>query len=416
MTDSTPSRIAVLDLIRGVAVLGILAINIAGFAAPISASDTPALPFAPTHSDEISFAFAMVIFEGKMRALFSLLFGASMQLFVERADAAGRHGEALQMRRLAILAAVGWLHYILLWWGDILFVYAVCGFFALALRRMTTPGLVAAAALCLLGWSLWGALSGLPTTLAEEHLRLGIASPAERAQVAAGLGEIHQRLASDMAQMRLPFAAAAQAKLATAAAWPLIVAIYSFGETLPLMLLGMALYRSGFFAGVWPRRQMVRLAIWGLSLGGVMTLALLGWAMPRHFPPQAMPLLLTYWAGPAHVAMALGYAAVLALAAPGLLADEGLAGWLAERLVATGRMAFSNYLGTSLVMCAIFSGWGLGRVGHVGRTDQIAYVVLGWLLMLGWSKPWLERFHQGPLEWLWRSATEGRMMPMRRLS
>ena len=145
MTDSTPSRIAVLDLIRGVAVLGILAINIAGFAAPISASDTPALPFAPTHSDEISFAFAMVIFEGKMRALFSLLFGASMQLFVERADAAGRHGEALQMRRLAILAAVGWLHYILLWWGDILFVYAVCGFFALALRRMTTPGLVAAA-------------------------------------------------------------------------------------------------------------------------------------------------------------------------------------------------------------------------------------------------------------------------------
>ena len=416
MADSCTPRISSLDLIRGIAVLGILAINIAGFAAPVSASDTPALPFAASAADEWTFAVNTLLFEGKMRALFSMLFGASMLLFVERADAAYRQGEALQMRRLAILAVVGWLHYILLWWGDILFVYAICGFIALALRRMTTPGLAAAALVGLLGWSLWGALASLPTVLAEEHVRLGTATAAEIAQNAKNLLDLTQRLAADTAQMRLPFGAAITSKLATSPAWPIVMTVYTMGETLPLMLLGMALYRSDFFAGDWPIRHMRRLAIWGLALGTLWTLALLGWAMPRHFPPQAMPILLTYWAAPAHLAMALAYAALLVLATPRLLADEGLPGWLAQRLVACGRMAFSNYLGTTLVMCAIFSGWGLARVGHVSRADQLQYVVLGWLLMLGWSKPWLERFHQGPLEWLWRSATEGRMMPMRRLS
>lgn len=414
MPQTHTPRIAVLDLIRGIAVLGILAINIAGFAAPISASDTPALPFAPTPADTWTFAANMVLFEGKMRALFSLLFGASMLLFVTRADAAGRPGEMLQMRRLGLLAVVGWLHYIWLWWGDILFVYAVCGCIALGLRRMTTPGLVATALVVFAGWSLWGALAGLPVLLDEEHVRLGTASAAQAARSATALHEITQRYAADLAQMRLPFTDAAFAKLTTAPEWPVIMTIYSFGETLPLMLLGMALLRTGFFSDAWPHRRLIWLGIGGLALGTAWTLALLGWAWLRHFPPQAMPQLLTYWAAPAHLAMALAYAALLVLAAPRWLADEGFAGWLAGRLAAAGRMAFSNYLATSLVMCAIFSGWGLGLVGTIPRAGQIQYVLLGWLLMLGWSQPWLARFHQGPLEWLWRSATEGRWMPMLR--
>ena len=77
-------------------------------------------------------------------------------------------------------------------------------------------------------------------------------------------------------------------------------------------------------------------------------------------------------------------------------------------------MAFSNYLATSLVMTAIFSGWGLGLFGQFGSFGRMAFVVLGWTLMLGWSKPWLDRYRQGPLEWLWRSLTERRWLPMRR--
>jgi uncharacterized protein len=122
-----------------------------------------------------------------------------------------------------------------------------------------------------------------------------------------------------------------------------------------------------------------------------------------------MPAIFSYWAGPEHLAMALGYAALLMLAAPRLLNNR-----LGARLAATGRMAFSNYLATSAVMCAIFYGWGLGLEGQISRTAQLGLVALGWALMLAWSKPWLARFRQGPLEWAWRSLTEWRVMEMRK--
>src|SRR5690606_35962840 len=87
---------------------------------------------------------------------------------------------------------------------------------------------------------------------------------------------------------------------------------------------------------------------------------------------------------------------------------------LGRRLVAAGRMAFSNYIGTTVLMTAIFYGWGLGLAGTVGHAEQLAFVLLGWVFMLSWSKPWLARFRQGPLEWLWRSLAERRILPMRR--
>jgi len=171
----------------------------------------------------------------------------------------------------------------------------------------------------------------------------------------------------------------------------------------------MALYRSGFFAGGWSRKALVRTAVLGLGLGGVWMAALLAWSWPRQFPPLAMSDLMGYWAGPEHLAMGLGFAALLMLACPRLLATR-----LGQRLAAAGRMAFSNYLGTTMLMTAIFYRWGFGLYGEIGRAAQLGFVVAGWCVMLLWSQPWLARFRQGPLEWLWRSLTEGRAMPMRR--
>ncbi len=409
-----PARIAALDLIRGVAVLGILAVNIAGFAGPIDTTDSPAL--APTTmaghaslASEASFAFVFLVFEGKMRALFSLLFGASMLLFIERTEARGADGNVLQARRLGWLACFGYLHYVLLWWGDILFNYAVCGFFALMLRRLSLRALAIAGFGGFAAWHLWGAMDTLPTVLAEEHVRQGTASAAEHAATLRDLAATHWRIARDLAQAHLGFAAMAAAKWRSAAGWPLVVTLYTIGETLPLMLLGMALHGSGFFNGLWPRRRVVALAGLGITLGLVWTLALLGWAAPRHFPPLAMPYILSYWAGPEHLAGALGLAALLVLATPRMASSA-----LGARLAATGRMAFSNYLATSMVMCWVFYGWGLGLEGRVSPLAQMALVVGGWGLMLGWSKPWLEHFRQGPLEWAWRSLTQGRVMGFRR--
>ena len=124
MTSPSGARIDALDLIRGVAILGILAVNMEGFAGPIAATITPDWNGAVSGSDHFAFAATLVLFEGKMRALLSLLFGASMLLFVESAESTGRNGDRLQMRRLAWLAVIGYLHFALLWWGDILFTYA----------------------------------------------------------------------------------------------------------------------------------------------------------------------------------------------------------------------------------------------------------------------------------------------------
>ena len=127
-------RIASLDLIRGIAVLGILAVNIASLAGPALASLTPHYPRPGAFADEAAFAVMLLLFEGKMRGLFTLLFGASMMLFIDRAEARGRDGPLLQARRLGWLAVLGYLHFLLVWHGDILFIYAGVGLLVLALH------------------------------------------------------------------------------------------------------------------------------------------------------------------------------------------------------------------------------------------------------------------------------------------
>ena len=389
--------------------LGILAVNIAGFAGPTQATLSPNIPVPGSTADEAAFAFIFVAFEGKMRALFTLLFGASMLLFVERAEAAGRDGTALQYRRLGWLLLFGLLHYLLLWWGDILFVYAAIGLLALRFRNAEPKALAAAALLLFAGWHGYGAVVAHPGVNSEEQVRLGEARPALIAEEAKQTSEVRKEAAREIARYQAPFVEQIKDKILNRPFWQVGMTMFTFGETFPLMLIGMALYRSGFFSGAWPRRRLWQLAGGGLALGLIPTLLVLGWVWPRHFPIQAMTAATFFWTALPHLTMALAYAALLMLAAPRLLQTT-----LGKRIEAAGRMAFSNYLGTTLVMTAIFYGWGLGLIGTVGAAGQMLFVALGWALMLGWSKPWLTRFRQGPLEWLWRSLTERRRLAMLR--
>jgi uncharacterized protein len=392
-----------------VGVLGIVAINVSGFFGPQAATLTPTMPGPASGADEAVFAALFLLFEGKMRALFSLLFGASMLLLIDRAEAAGRDGNALQGRRLLWLAAFGYLHYILLWWGDILFVYAICGLVALGLRGLSNRALIGGGIAFFLLWALAGTLTGLPQVIAEEHLRLGLASPAQTHDIAQAMQAARTAMAADIAQAHLPFLAMASSKLHNAPFWPLVMTSASFGETLPLMLIGMGLYRTGIASSRWPRRWLWWLAISGLTLGLAMAIPITLWAWQRHFPPIAMPDILAYWAGPEHLLIALGLYATLILAAPRLLA-----GWLGQRLAAAGQVAFSNYLGTSLALSFAAYGWGLGLFGKIPHAQQPWVVLAVWAVMLSWSKPWLAHFRQGPLEWVWRSLVERRQVKFRR--
>ena len=411
MTESTP-RLPALDLIRGVAVLGILAINVASFAAPGSAAYSPDLPHPGTAglwANHAAYLATLILFEGKMRALFSVLFGASLLLFVERADVAGRDGARLQARRLAWLLGFGYLHFALLWDGDILFLYAAMGFIALALRHWQTRQWVTAAALTLALWQVWGAAQWLPSVTAEAAAMSGSATPKAQRSHALDIAEFRQEDARDQAEVRLTWPAQVQAKLAARADAPLNLVAYNWGETLPWMLLGMALLRTGFFAGRWPRRRLAWLAGAGVGLGGAATLGFAVWAARSHYPEVAMHFALSYGLALPHLAMALGYAALLMLAAPRLLRSVP-----GQMLEAAGRMAFSNYLGTSLVMSALCSGWGLGLFGQFGAAQRWTLVLLVWAMILAWSQPWLARYRQGPLEWLWRSLTEWKWVALRR--
>jgi uncharacterized protein len=105
---------------------------------------------------------------------------------------------------------------------------------------------------------------------------------------------------------------------------------------------------------------------------------------------------------------------VLGLAALMIAYSPGWTGWLAERVRAAGRAAFTNYLGTSIVMMFVFQGWALGLFGQLNRPQLYVVVVLAWIVMLAWSKPWLDRFAYGPLEWLWRCLTYRTLFPLKK--
>ncbi|MCB2078675.1 MAG: DUF418 domain-containing protein [Novosphingobium sp.] len=409
MPDAPSGRVQSLDLIRGVAVLGILAINIAGFAGPTASVLTPDYPLPAGDADKIAFAVNFVLFEGKMRALFCILFGASLTLFIERMDASGCHGDLLQVRRLGWLAVFGLLHFYLFWWGDILFTYALCGVIVLFMRELSRKTLLLTALVIFAGWHLTGMAMSVPDILAEEHVRTGTASATEQAQQARYVQLVEDKAEREMAEYRSGFPDQALAKLSDRPFHPLTATFDGLGETLPYMLIGMVLFGSGFFGGSWPTSRVRALAMGATLAGLVLTLGLLAWAWPRGFPIRAMTAILIYWTALPHLLMALGYAALLVLVAPRFHTTR-----LGARISASGRMAFSNYLGTTIVMTAIFYGWGLGLIGMYGHAAQGLFILLGWALMLIWSKPWLARYRRGPLEWVWRSLTERRMLENRR--
>jgi len=180
-------------------------------------------------------------------------------------------------------------------------------------------------------------------------------------------------------------------------------------ETLGLLFTGMALYQRGFFTGAADSAAMRRWGWIGVLGSAVLGLLAARWVVAGRFELFRTLFVFNGLSGLLHLPMTLGLAALLVSWAPAAARTR-----LGARFVAAGRVAFSNYLGTSLLMVALFQGWGLGLFGRFHRIELIGFVVAAWLLMLVWSKWWLDRFNYGPLEWLWRCLTYGRLVPLRR--
>jgi uncharacterized protein len=150
MATTAPDRILTLDVIRGIAVMGIFSVNVVGFAMIEAAYFNPGAYGGHTGADLALWATNMILIDGKMRTLFSMLFGASMLLVIERAEASGRSGWWTHFRRMVVLLGFGLVHYYFIWFGDILTLYAVCGLIAFLFRRMAPEKLLAVGATLLL--------------------------------------------------------------------------------------------------------------------------------------------------------------------------------------------------------------------------------------------------------------------------
>lgn len=412
LVTAASSRIATLDLVRGVAVMGILAANIAAFGLPEPAYFSPTGFGAYTRADLIAWAATFVLVEGKMRGLFSFLFGASMLLVIDRAGAAGDSPASVHYSRMAWLFAFGMVHLYLFWWGDILTHYAIVGAVAYAFHRLPTRTLVAAGLLCVATQFVLFARIGADLFVLSAAAHTPGAAAATVTQwrnYASAFGSpTHAQIAAELAATHGGFLTMLRWRIATNVD-PLSFALIGGAETLGYMLLGMAGLRSGFLTGAWPRKRyrFIALLTLGLALPAYAAIALFDIA--HGFDPRWVFVSSLILSAPLRPVMVVGYAAlVILLARP--------SGWLTERIAAAGRLAFSNYLGTTLICTTMFYGYGFDLFGRLGRAQLYWVVALLWLVMLLWSSAWLARFRYGPLEWLWRSAARLEWQPMRKKS
>jgi len=397
-----------IDAVRGFAVLGILVMNIVGMGLPVFAYIDPTYAGGSTGGDLAMWAINFVITDGKMRGLFTMLFGASMVLIADRAEGARLGPNNTHYRRMFWLMLFGFAHAYLFWFGDILVCYAVAGAIAFLFRNLRPHLLIALGAAILLALLALQVISG--HNIAE--IRAAAAAPGATPEALArwaeartlvdppaSLGELQTR------GMLGGFMDAFQARAMVNAI--LYVSFFPFEviEAVGQMLIGIALYRLGFFSLRWSTGQYLTVAAFGYLVAAPATAYLAWQTIQANFDPVELNFA-SAWSAAPRPFIALAHASVLLL-----IVRSGVAAALVNRLAAAGRMALSNYLMTSIITTLVFCGFGLGLFSKLSRAE-LMYVVLGvWAFMLIWSKPWLARFHYGPFEWVWRSLVQGRAQP-----
>lgn len=401
MSDIAPvreqSRIKSLDVMRGFAVLGILIVNAAYFAAPWQTGLNPALPpLAVTDETLWSWFIMHVFFEFKCITLFSLLFGVSIYLVGgEREDKARG---ALLRSRLFWLLIIGLIHATLIWNGDILVTYAITAFFVMLARSWSPRALLMVGGLLLIlsigVQSMFALFIDFipPPKLAEIEEQIYTPSPETvQAMIAAYQGGVMSAIQQNVTTW-VEFLSNS-----------LLVLII---RTAGVMMIGLALFKLGFLSG--NARAWV---YWLFAALGAVALGVIGYQAWLNAEGGFTFRHMMAGGAFANTALAifgsLGYASILIL-----LVKAG-ARFITEPLAAVGRMAFTNYLTQSIIMTTIFwGGRGFGLYGEVDRPTLMAIVVAIWVLQLIWSPLWLARFQMGPLEWIWRRLSYGRPVAM----
>ena len=396
---SQAARIDAIDVLRGFALLGILAVNIQYFAMPDAAY------FNPTAYGDLQggnlqvFIWSRLLADQKFMTIFSMLFGAGIVLMAGRAadpgDARRRH-----YRRLAWLGLIGLLHAHLLWPGDILFLYAVCGMLVYPLRGLSPRTLVLAGAASLAVASAFSLFTGASMPYWPEADRTDFIGTFWQPSAAT--------VEADLAAYRSGWLEQLPVRSATAVAFEtVILLIWGMWRAGGLMLIGMALFKLDIFRAQRTRRFYGALAaalVLGLSIDawGLTLDFRYGWDVWSFFQGEQF----NYWGS---IAVSLGYVGLVMLAcqAPALHR-------ITRPFAAVGQTALTNYLLQTVICTTIFYGHGLGWYGSVDRLGQIGVVAGVWIVQLIASPLWLQRYRFGPAEWVLRTLTYGKRQTLQR--
>lgn len=393
-------RVELLDVLRGFAVFGILLVNVLLFSAPTAFAHGGQWEGA---ADRLARGAIVLLAEGKFYAVFSFLFGLGLVMQAERAASRGTRFAPLYLRRLAVLLLIGLIHAYLIWWGDILHIYALIGGWLLLFRKREPK--------TILIWA--GALVLIPVLVLTITGAAGMIARAGQIAPRPAAAGVRQARAAQAAEAVRVYTEGSYGEMVRQRVNELVREYSRMGLYAPhflaLFLLGLYAGRRGIFSDPEAHVALIRRVAWvGLGVGGCGSLL---YALTVEVSSRGVPIPFGFMPGALNFvtapALGFGYAAALTL----LYRREVWRARLSP-LAAVGRMALTNYLLQTLIGTTIFYGYGLGLYGRVGPALCLAIAVGVFLVQIPLSVWWLGRFRFGPAEWAWRSLTYLKPQPL----
>ncbi len=417
-------RISSIDLLRGVGLLGILLMNILAFALPEAAYFNPTIAGGSTGANLWAWILQYVLFDGRMRGIFSMIFGVSAYLLITRAENRGQgHIIAdIYYRRTLWLMLFGMVHAFLIWWGDILYPYALLGLVLYPMRKLRPRTLLIVAGIQLVVLSGMQIGNGFQMRKKRDEAAKVDAAQArgerlteEQEKTQREWRETMKRikpgpeeLKKETDAMRGNYLSVLKRRAQTVIRWHAQPFYFpGMWDMLAMMFVGIALLKMGVLTAERSFRFYAVLAAVGYGIGLPINIFAAWMAVRQNFEPLLMNITLsTYQVG--RVSITLAHVAALLM-----IFKAGMGRWLTSRLAAVGQMAFSNYISHSIICTLIFYGYGLGLFAKLERYQLYFIVPAIWLFQLIVSPIWLRHFRFGPLEWGWRSLTYWKRQPMR---
>jgi len=385
-------RILSIDLLRGVAVLGILIMNIQHFSMPQAAYINPTAYGDLNGLNKWVWIISHILASEKFMSIFSMLFGAGVLLFSERAELKGKNNAQLHYRRMGWLLIFGLMHAYLLWSGDVLVSYSLCGMLVFLFRKKSPVTLISITSAFFIvpilinlffAWSIpyWP----------EESMLFTMDSWKPGTETLQHHLDVYRSGWWKQMELRVPGSIFMQTSY---------FFMESFWQVMALMLLGMALYKWKILSCERSSAFYLRMMLIGLTSGYLLSALGVYLNFKQQWSMEFSMFLGSEFNYVGSVGVALGYSALVMLFCKSMYGMR-----IKQLLAAVGRMAFSNYILMTLVCTFIFSGHGLGLYGSVERQYQILIVLAIWILILMISSLWLKRFRYGPLERIWRALT-----------